>query len=667
MPYFFRPRWRRYWRNYRRRRGTRRKHYARRARRPLRRNRRRRRRTYRVRRRKRFKKKLRKITIKQWQPQNLKKCKIVGHTTLLCCSSGREMYNFISHIYDYVPKDHNFGGGFCIMKFSLSMLYEQWEYWQNFWTASNKNYDLCRYTGCQFKFWRDPIFDYIVAYDINPPLTVAPLVYQSSHPERMLLRKHRVIVRSKLHAPHSKPYKKIKIRPPRTLCTKWFFQKDFSEQPLLLLTITTADLDRQWMAHTEVNPQVGITTINTTMFGTPKFGFTGQGYELFKYLQPGPWELGKTETNSVPKASELWSSTSGLFSRQYLMKGTSGYNPVKDPPYKLDNGTSPQWTQIKDEKYRYTTWPVRYNPFFDKGKGNIITSVILGAASWEPTCEKCTVRELPLWLGFFGYIDWMMKAVVPTGYLVTYTIAFKSPYTQPPNIWIVPIDYTFYSGTNPFNIQITDHDKTNWYPVVKFQQATINGIVTSGPFMPRIDSSKIGWDFHANYKFFFKWGGSLLPGQDIENPDTKETYPIPCNELSRVQIQDPRTQGETALFHPWDLRRGLFSERALKRICEDTELGEHLLAGSLGMPASKRQKTQAEPEYLDPSGYTSARVLQKAEETSSEEEEEEEKTLEQQLRDQRKQQNLIRQQLLALIMETKHKQRLIAMQMGGLE
>ncbi len=35
------------------------------------------------------------------------------------------MYNFISHIYDYVPKDFNFGGGFTIMRFSLGVLYEQ--------------------------------------------------------------------------------------------------------------------------------------------------------------------------------------------------------------------------------------------------------------------------------------------------------------------------------------------------------------------------------------------------------------------------------------------------------------------------------------------------------------------------------------------------------------
>lgn len=586
---------------------------------------------------------------------------------MLCCSAGREQYNFISHIYDYVPKDHNFGGGFCIMKFSLSVLYEQWEYWQNYWTKSNRNYDLCRYTGSQFKFWRDPIFDYIIAYDINPPLTVAPLVYQSCHPARMILRKHRIIVKSKLHAPRAKPYKKVKIRPPRMLCTKWFFQKDFADQPLLLLSITTADLDRQWMAHTEVNPQVGITTINTTMYPKPKFGFTGQSYPLFDGYAKGPYEIGGNDTSSVPPQNKLWSITEGLFAKKYLQQTSPGYNPVKQPQYKLNNGQPIQWNEIKEEKYQYTTWPIRYNPFFDKGKGNIITSVVLGASSWEPSCEKCTVRDLPLWLGFFGYIDWMVKAVITTGYLVTYTIAFKSPYTQPPNTWIVPIDYTFYSGTTPFNIQLTDYDKNHWYPVAKFQQATINGIVTSGPFMPRIDSTKIGWDFHANYKFFFKWGGALLPGQDIENPDSKESYPVPCNELSRIQVQDPRTQGETALFHPWDIRRGLFSEKAIKRICEDTELGENLLTGSISLRSPKRPRLQAEPDCLGPSDFTSARVLQAAEESSSEEEEEEEKTLKQQLRDQRRQQKLIRQQLLALIMETKHKQRCIAMQMGGLE
>lgn len=663
MPYFFRPRWRRYrgrrrrYRRWPRRRNTRR---------TLRRKRRRRRNFTRVRR-KRFKKrKLRKITIKQWQPQNIAKCKIKGHTTLICCSGGREMYNFISHIYDYVPKDHNFGGGFCVMRFSLSVLYEQFQYWQNIWTKSNKNYDLVRYTGCQFIFWRDPIVDYIVCYDINPPMTVSEFQYQACHPERMLLRKHRIIVRSQLHSPKSRPYKKVKIRPPRMLCTKWFFQKDFAEQNLLLLSISSCDLSRQWMSYNEVNPQVGITSINTNMFPVPKFGFSGVPYPLFKGYKNLDIEMGGGGTTAVPSSQNLWTSTEGLFAKKYLQE-SSGYSPVKAPSAwkcsKPSNGKIP-WEQI-EEKDQYTTWPFRYNPFFDKGEGNIITSVVLGASSWQPSCEKCTVRNLPLWLGFFGYIDWMIKAVVKTGYEVTYTISFYSPYTQPANTWIVPIDYQFYSGTNPFNINITSYDKNHWYPVVKFQKQTINGIVTSGPFMPRFDT-KAGWDFHANYKFFFKWGGSLLPGQDIENPTNKDTFPIPCSDLARIQIQDPRTQGETALFHPWDLRRGLFSQKALKRICEDTELGENLLTGSITLRSPKRPRHSADPEYLDPSDYTSAQVLPQQEESTSEEEEEE-KTIEQQLRDQRKQQHLLRQQLLALILETKHKQRCIAMQMGGLE
>lgn len=416
------------------------------------------------------------------------------------------------------------------MRFTLSVLYEQFLYWQNFWTKSNKNYDLCRYTGCKFKLWRDPIFDYIVAYDINPPLTVGPLVYQSCQPERMLLRKHKVIVRSQLHAPRAKPYKLIKIKPPRMLCTKWFFQKDFSEQPLLLLYITTADLSRQWMAHTEINPQVGITTINTTMFPEPKFGFAGQSYPLFKGYKGNGFPIGGNSTKSIPTSQNLWTSTEGLFAKKYLQGGTSGYIPVKPEAWKSDTGQK-ILDEITDEKYKYTTWPIRYNPFFDKGEGNIITSVVLGASSWEPSCEKCTVRNLPLWLGFFGYIDWMIKAVVKTGYLVTYTIAFKSPYTQPPNVWIVPIDYTFYSGTQPFNIQITDYDKAHWFPVVKFQQQTINGIVTSGPFMPRIDSQKVGWDFHANYEFFLSGEEHCYLDKTLKTQIPKKTILSPVTSL----------------------------------------------------------------------------------------------------------------------------------------
>nr|UHM27464.1 MAG: ORF1 [Torque teno midi virus] len=663
MPYFFRP----YWRGYRRRAPYRRR-YRRRPRRRPRRTLRRRRRTYRrhfrVRRKKYRKRKAKKITIRQWQPQNIVKCKIKGTTSLICCSGGREMYNFISHIYDYVPKDFNFGGGFTIMRFSLGVLYEQFQHWQNYWTKSNRNYDLCRYTGCKIKLFRDPLIDYVVAYDRNPPFTVGPYAYQSTHPQRMLLRKHRIIIRSQLHAPKAKPYKIVKIPPPRMLCTKWFFQKDFSDQTLFLLYAATADFSRMWMSYEEQNPQIGFISLNPNMFPNPKWGFAPNQYTIFDKFSPTiqGWTLGPG-TQSIPQSTQMWTMENGLFSRKFLQTQGSTYNPIKDPGYKPESG-SIDWTKLED-KNRYATWPVRYNPFFDKGDGNIVTSIILGASSWNPTCENCTVRNLPLWLALHGYFDWMVKAVIKTGYEVTYTLAIFSPYTQPPNTWLIPVDTGFYYQTYAFNIQINTYDKTHWFPTIKWQKQTMNDIVRSGPFMPRY-TTKAGWDFHFSYQFFFKWGGALLPGQDIQNPENKETFPIPCNQLSRVQVEDPRNQGETSLFHPWDTRRGIFSERALKRILEDTELGENLLTGAVYLREPKRQKTQAEPEYMDPSGSTSAQVQELQEESSSEEEEET-KTIQQQLRDQRKQQQQLRKQLLTLILETKLKQRQIAMQMGGLE
>lgn len=563
-----------------------------------------------------------------------------------------------------MPKDFSFGGGFTTMRFSLGVLYEQFEHWQNYWTKSNKDYDLCRYTGCYIKLYRDPVQDYIVSYDRNPPFTVGPLAYQSVHPQRMLLRKHRYIIRSQLHAPRAKPYKKIRIPPPRMLCTKWFFQKDFADQTLFLLYASTADFARQWMNYDELNPQIGFITINTNMFPNPKWGLTPDTYTLFQGSKqfPNGFKVGGG-TASNPPAGKTWTEEAGLFAKKFLQPIGVTYNPQKDPQYKHSGGTDIPWDQLPLID-RYATWPVRYNPFFDKGDGNIITAVIFGSQSWQPSCPDCTVTNLPLWLGLFGWYDWITKAVVKTGFDITYTLAIYSPYTQPAKTWLVPIDTGFYYHTNPFNVQITEYDKLHYYPVIKFQKNTINEIVKCGPFMPR-NSGKTGWDFHIDYRFFFKWGGALLPGQDIQNPENKDTFPIPCNNLSRVQIQDPRKQGETSLFHPWDIRRGIFSERSLKRILEDSELGETLLTGP-APTEPKRARTQAEPEFLDPSNYISAQV-QEADKESTSEEEEEEKTIEQQLRDNRHQQRILRRQLLMLIVETKLKQRQIAMQMGGLE
>ncbi len=56
----------------------------------------------------------------------------------------------------------------------------------------------------------------------------------------------------------------------------------------------------------------------------------------------------------------------------------------------------------------------RYNPFKDKGKGNKVylksTKDYEGSMLTLPTDPKRIITDLPLWLIFWGWIDWIVKS-----------------------------------------------------------------------------------------------------------------------------------------------------------------------------------------------------------------------------------------------------------------
>ncbi len=179
----FRRRWRRRWPKRRRRKIYKR----RRARKPYRRHRRRR---YKVRRKK------RKITVQQWQPDSIKKCKIKGVGTAVLGAEGTQMNCYTAEKNKYVPPKVPWGGGLGLENFTLKYLYEEYNFKNNIWTASNKYKDLCRYTGTSVTFFRHPETDFVVAYNTQPPNTFNKYTYPAMHPQMLLLEKHKRIILS---------------------------------------------------------------------------------------------------------------------------------------------------------------------------------------------------------------------------------------------------------------------------------------------------------------------------------------------------------------------------------------------------------------------------------------------------------------------------------------
>ena len=77
----------------------------------------------------------------------------------------------------------------------------------------------------------------------------------------------------------------------------------------------------------------------------------------------------------------------------------------------------------------------------------------------------------------------------------------------------------------------------HWFPRLEFQQECINNIVTSGPYIPKLDNQKNStWELHSTYTFYFKWGGAELPEQETANPRTQGQYEVP-DKLQQQQLK----------------------------------------------------------------------------------------------------------------------------------
>nr|UPW35077.1 ORF1 [Torque teno virus 11] len=196
------------------------------------------------RRRRRFKRRRRrrpKIKITQWQPSAVKRAFIIGYFPAVICGPGRWSENFTSHIEDKVAIG-SYGGGHSTSRWSLKVLYEEFQKHHNFWTRSNKELDLVRFFGSTWTFYRHEDTDYIVTYNRKAPMGGNVLTAPSLHPGAAMLTKHKIVVPSFKTRPGGKPTVKFRIKPPTTFTDKWYFQKDMCDVTLLNLNVVLCNL-----------------------------------------------------------------------------------------------------------------------------------------------------------------------------------------------------------------------------------------------------------------------------------------------------------------------------------------------------------------------------------------------------------------------------------------
>nr|UHK05988.1 MAG: ORF1 [Torque teno midi virus] len=630
-------------RRYKRRRFPRRRHRY-----PARRRRRRRRRRIKVR------KKRKQITIKQWNPESIKKCKIKGLTTIVAGSQGNQYRCYTNQKKEYtVPKAPG-GGGFGVELYTLNYLYSEWKNRNNIWTTSNDYTDLCRYTGGKITLYRHDFIDFIFSYNIMPPFIFTKDTYLEAHPHNQLLLKKHKVVMSRKTKPTGKPYITVKFKPPKLLRTHWYFQEDFSDQPLIQMEAAAADLSYGIFGWNTQSTNVTIFALNDKFYTTHNWAQnTGQNpYKPY----PGYPTSGLTYTNAKGQDTTVALTNYA----QSVARSTGIFQPAVLQAIDVKYGT---------QRYHERTVGIgRYNPQVDTGEGNKVwlTSIISDRGWGPPTDEKLIIYNKPLWQAFFGLWDWINIAKPKTQAFETSMFVVQSQFISrltptEQKVWPI-IDYSFIQGKLPYGEDITKQDEALWYPTCMTQRETISAIVQSGPYIPKLSNiPQSTWQLNAKYTFYFKWGGPQVTEKNVQDPQGISTYPIPNNLWETIKITNPQKQHCKQILRTWDFRRGIATKRALKRMQENLSTDSSIQSNDSETP-KKKKRTTSEMPFQDPQAEKTQKcLLSLFEEDSSPEETED---INQLIQQQHKHQQQLKRNLIQLLMNLKKNQRHLLMQTG---
>nr|UGV34317.1 MAG: ORF1 [TTV-like mini virus] len=614
-----------YWRNYQRRR-RRNRFYPRRFRKPFQRRwrRRRYRRKFKVKRRFRLKKKT-KITVKQFQPESINRCKVIGYKCLFQGSTKTISTNYIQYIYATVPPNWPGGGGWSIMVFTLTSLFEDFEHLENIWTKTNLGLPLVKYKGCQLKFYQTYDTDYIAVYDRCWPMVDTNLTHLDSAPSRMIQKRHKVVMPSKKTHPRRKPYKKVFVKPPSQMQSKWYFQRDICKLPLLMLTTTTVDLLYPFCSPQCNSNNITIPCLSTYVFKNLNFThYNTSGYSpkntdtdnkpMYLYAS-----LSKKPTPFSGDQSKNWAkSLTPLTNTKHFQRGhTIGDSQFQDTeqyrgnPFFYDYITG---ISHEDNYYIYistataatiksnlntdineTNLPIteltgpmvymcRYNPAKDKGDTNkmfLVSTNTQHTTITPPQDENLIIDGFPLFILTWSWTDWVKKAKItpdPDKYRIA-VIQTKVLDPELPNY--IPIDYDFIEGYDPYAVEKHNegvphtpsfYNAQNWHPKLLFQRQTLEKIAQSGPLVHRPVNHSYVQGF-CKYKFFFEWGGCPKQLPKPYEPCLQPKWTTADNIGTRLEISNPNTIPQTELYS-WDWDEDFVKKTAIERIQYYTEFDQ---------------------------------------------------------------------------------------------
>nr|UGV36942.1 MAG: ORF1 [TTV-like mini virus] len=615
-----------------------------------------------------IKRKRKYLKINQWQPKTIKKCKITGYKCLFWAGPDRDSNNYAQYQQSYTNPHQSGGGGWSMLVFSLSALWEEHMLDRNWWTTGNKGLPLVRYNGCKFTFFREEYIDYAVQYSLCYPMIDGKYMHANCAPYNMMLQKNRFIVLSKRNKPNRKPYVKKRFKPPAELFNKWYFQRDFCETGLIMLNTTAISTNYMYLSPIAysncislyvldpkifkkngwIHPQTnGYSPTGSTYYYCLPPGSKGQQVKNLTYLgRPGPYDYGTPFGDISPtdytSQSKYWGN---IFHPDVLLLNIPVYLSTTQPSTiftennrsqeisQLTNGTSPKLTRVTNPFIK----EIRYNPDADTGDNTVIylysVERDLSTEFPIPADPNYKIEGFPLHLGLWGWLDWQKKLKLLHNIDTSYITVIRSPYTEPKEDYLLCVDKNFLDGKGPYGIphsELNTYSLSSWWPKVAHQMVSINNICHAGPGTCKYEKSKC-IQAHCKYNFYFRWGGCPAPMVDLTNPCLQPKHPLPSTIVQRLQVQDPKLKPELEL-HDFDQRQEMLTKRCIDRIKKHTDFEQTIIpiTGSTNPPT----KTQRQR-------------LQETLQTS--ESEEEEPTLQQQLRHQLKQQRLLKRAILQLM------------------
>nr|UGV37004.1 MAG: ORF1 [TTV-like mini virus] len=557
----------------------------------------RKRRRNRVRRKRFFKYRLKKLkTLRQiqYQPEQIRKCRIKGYLELFDCGFGRQSDNYTLYKESIVPPHQPGGGGWGIQQLTLGNLYVQGKYAMNYWSKSNKGFNLCRFLGVKIYLYRMPETDYIFHYNLQDPQIVTKYTYASYHPYKMLLYNQKIVVPSMKSAPLKRRLFKTKfIKPPKKLKNEWYFQEHLSNYPLLTFFACACDLHYIFTSDISQNNNVSLNVLNTRFFTHPNFQTTTGTNGWSPDNKNWAYALTNPPVTWTPKPQEkqfIFLGDPKLRFEGYPMNGNKDtvnwgnifyvnnfqmHNDIwlttKNISETYNSSTEVDRSQIKKEPLYYE---VRYNPNKDDGDGNeayFVTNFNAQKKNWDPpTDQDLIIRGHPLWLMLWGFESYIKKTGKFNNLHKNGILVIRTKYFEPEKLGAyVVLSDSFVNGQGPYEQdaeEISIFNNENWYPRWQYQKEGIENLLLSGPAVHKTKKTNSIQAF-MKYNFLFKWGGNPSKMETIADPNQQPTGPDPTNIYSTNEIIDPQTSIADYIYK-WDVRRDFLTQTATKRITE---------------------------------------------------------------------------------------------------